>query len=243
MSRAGYDPFKAKWELYDLEKDFSQANDLAKDNPEKVEQLIALWWAEASKNNVLPLDWRGAERFSTQLTGKPTLAGDRTKFVYPGNFTGLPESSAPDLKNRSFTVSAKVDIKDNASGMIFTQGGNTGGWGFYMQDGTLFATHNFIDADRYTIKSSAKIPAGKSELKMTFTYESGKEFGKGGTVKLFQNAKQIGTGHVEKTAPFKFSFSEMQDIGLDTGTPIIETYETPFPFSGNIEEVTVELNQ
>ena len=130
--RGDYDPFKAKWELYNLDKDFSQAHDLVKESTAKLRELIALWWAEASKNKVLPLDWRGAERFSAKLTGKPNLAGDRKKFVYPGNFSGLPEAASPDLKNKSFTVSAKVDIKDGANGMIFTQGGNTGGWGLYM---------------------------------------------------------------------------------------------------------------
>jgi hypothetical protein len=118
------------WELYNLNEDFSQANDLAKENPDKLQELVALRWAEASKNKALPLDWRGAERFSAELTGKPNLAGDRKKFVYPGRFSGLPESAAPDLKNKSFSVAAEVDIKDRAKGMIFTQGGNTGGWAF-----------------------------------------------------------------------------------------------------------------
>jgi arylsulfatase len=236
-----YDPFKAKWELYNLDKDFSQGNDMAKQNPAKLEELVTLWWAEARANNGLPIDWRGAERFSGEITGKPNLAGGRKRFVYPGNFTGLPESAAPDLKNKSFSVSAKADIKDGANGVIFTQGGNTGGWGFYMKDGRLVAAHNFIDVKNYIVRSDQPVPAGKHELKMSFNYEGGKEMGKSGTVTLFVDGKPAGSGKIEQTTPFKYSLSESQDIGSDTGTPVVYDYQGAFPFQGKLDEVVVEL--
>lgn len=241
LERGGYDPFKAKWELYNLDKDFSQAKDVAKDNQAKLDELTALWWAEARANNALPLDWRGSERFSAELTGKPNLAGDRKKFVYPGNFTGLPEASSPDPKNKSFSVSAKADIKDGANGMIFTQGGNTGGWGFYMKDGKLVVAHNFIDVKSYIVRSDQPVPAGKRELKMTFTYEGGKEMGKSGTAALFVDGKPAGSGKIEQTTPFKYSLSENQDIGSDTGSAVVQDYTGAFPFQGQLDEVVVEL--
>ncbi|MBD9454681.1 arylsulfatase [Rhizobium sp. RHZ02] len=239
--RGEFDPLKAKWELYNLNEDFTQAKNVADQNPDKVQELSALWWAEASANKALPLDWRGAERFSGELTGKPNLAGGRTKFVYQGTLAGLPEASAPDLKNKSFSVGAKVEIGDNANGMIFTQGGNTGGWAFYLKDGKLVTAHNYIDAEHYAVSSDTPIPSGTHDLKMDFAYEGGKEFGKGGTVTLSLDGKQVGTGKIEKTTPFKYSLSENQDVGTDTGTPVTYDYKTPFSFGGKLNEVTVEI--
>jgi arylsulfatase len=239
--RGDFDPLKAKWELYDLNKDFSQAHDLADKNPDKLQELTALWWAEASSNKALPLDWRGAERFSAELTGKPNLSAGRTKFVYPGVLAGLPEASAPDLKNKSFSVSAKVQVGDRSNGMIFTQGGNTGGWAFYLKDGKLVTAHNYIDVERYLISSQTIVGPGPHELKMDFSYEGGKEVGRGGNVTLFIDGKQVGNGRVEKTTPYKYSLSENQDIGTDTGTPVSYDYQTPFNFEGKLEEVVVEI--
>ncbi|MEK1887784.1 MAG: sulfatase/phosphatase domain-containing protein [Phyllobacterium sp.] len=239
--RGDFDPLTAKWELYNLDEDFTQANNVADKNPEKLAELTALWWAQASANKALPLDWRGAERFSSELTGKPNLAAGRTKFVYPVPLAGLPEASAPDLKNKSFTVTAKVQIEDNASGMIFTQGGNTGGWAFYLKDGKLAAAHNYLDVEHYSVKSDGVVSAGEHELKMQFAYEGGDKPGQSGTVKLIVDGNQVGVGKIEKTTPFKYSLSENQDVGSDTGTPVTYDYRPPFKFGGKLEEVVVEL--
>jgi len=239
--RSGYDPFTAKWELYNLKEDFSQANDLAEQNPEKLRELEALWWAQASKYNVLPLDWRGAERFSAELTGKPNPSAGRTHFVYPYAISGLPEASAPDLKNKNFTITADAEIAENASGMIFTQGGNTAGWGFYMMDGQLYFTHNYIDLERFIIKSDSKVPAGKHVLKAVFEYKGGKDYGKNGTVTLFVDGAKVGQGDIQKTAPFRYSLDETQDIGMDGGTGVDNNYEPPFKFSGKLSNITIDL--
>ncbi|ODA66776.1 Arylsulfatase [Methyloligella halotolerans] len=241
--RGAFDPLKAKWELYNLDEDFSQARDLAAEDPDKLEELKALWWAEASANKALPLDWRGAERFSAEATGKPNLAGDRKRFTYEGVLAGLPESSAPDLKNKSFSVSAKVDVEDKANGMIFTQGGNTGGWAFYLKDGTLKAVHNYLDVEGYTVESDRPVPAGEHEVRMDFVYDGGQEMGKSGDVTLFIDGQPAGSGKIERTTPFKYSLSENQDIGTDTGTAVTTDYEAPFDFQGELEEVVVELKQ
>lgn len=239
--RGKFDPMTAKWELYNLNDDFSQAKDLASSNPAKLAELTALWWAEASSNKALPLDWRGAERFSAEFTGKPNLAGGRTRFVYAEPLVGLPESSAPDLKNKSFSITAKVKIDANANGMIFTQGGNTGGWAFYLKEGKLKVVHNFIDVAEYMVASDDSLAAGEHTLKMEFTYEGGKEMGKGGAVKLSADGKALGSGKIAKTTPFKYSLSENQDIGSDTGTPITYDYTPPFAFEGDLQEVVVNL--
>jgi arylsulfatase len=239
----GYDPLTAKWELYNLDDDFSQAHDIAAEHPEKLEELKALWWAQASINKALPLDWRGAERFSAELTGKPNLAAGRTRYVYPGYLAGLPEASAPDLKNKSFSVTAKAKTSSDTSGMIFTQGGNTGGWAFYMKDGKLVMAHNYLDVEHYLVRSEDVIAAGDHELRVEFSYEGGKEVGKSGTVRLSVDGHEVGSGKIERTTPFKYSLSENQDIGTDTGTPVTYDYQTPFNFDGVLEEVVVELSR
>ncbi|UTF58960.1 arylsulfatase [Gilvimarinus sp. DA14] len=241
--RNQFNPLEAEWELYNLDEDFSQANNLADENPEKLDEMIKLWWATAASNQVLPLDWRGSERFSAELMGKPNLAAGRSEFVYPKPLVGLPEASAPDLKGKSFTITAEVSIKDNASGMIFTQGGNTGGWGFYMLNGKLAATHNYIDIARYTATSDEPISAGDHKLMLKFEYDGKKgEVGKGGFLTLFVDGKRVATAEVKKTAPMKYSLSENQDIGTDTGTPVTYDYRTPFDFEGELKEVVVKLD-
>ncbi len=242
LTRAEFDPITAEWELYYLEEDFSQAKNVAKENPEKLEELKALWWARASANKALPLDWRGPERFSAELTGKPNLAGDRTSFTYRGRFSGLPEGSAPDVKNKTFSVTAKVQIKDRANGMIWTQGGNTGGWAFYLKGGKLYAAHNHLDVERYIVQSESQVPGGKRTLEMKFDYKGGNEMGGPGTVILLVDGKKVGSGNIEKTTPFKYSVSENQDIGTDTGTPITYDYQTPLNFEGRLEEVSIKLD-
>jgi arylsulfatase len=235
------------WELYNIDDDFSQPKDLAKQNPEKLAALEHLWWAEAARKNILPLDWRGADRFSGQLTGKPNLAAGRDRYVYRSGLTLLPEAAAPDLKNKSFTLSADVQLKQGDEGMLFTQGGFTGGWAFMVQNGKLVLVHNYIDLARYRVESSEPLPAGSVNLTAHFDYGGGKqlgignEMGQGGKVTLTANGKVIGSGEITKTAPFRYSLSEGQDIGRDEGTPVDNSYKPPFAFTGKILAFTVDL--
>ncbi|AYC32393.1 arylsulfatase [Pseudomonas cavernae] len=239
--RAKLDIDKTKWELYNLNKDFTQANDLAAQHPDKLKALQDLWWAEASRLSVLPLDPRGPERMSDQITGRPSLAAGRKSFVYDTPLVALPEGAAPDLKNKSFTITAEVEIpQEGASGMISTQGGFTAGWAFYLQQGKLVGAHNHIDFDHYRIVSTGTVPAGTVTLAMDFKYDGG-GMGKGGTLTLYANGKKIGEGHIEKTTPFKYSTFEGQDIGEDSGTPVELSYTPPFKFPGTINKLVVEL--
>jgi len=239
--RTSFDIDKAKWELYNIDQDFSQADDLAASNPGKLRALQDLWWAEAARNNILPLDWRGPERLSAELTGKPSLAAERTKFVYETPLAALPEAAAPDLKNKSFTITAEAEIPPTgAEGMIFTQGGFTGGWGFFMQQGKLIGLHNHVALESYRVASTEPVPVGKVALAMDFQYDGG-GIAKGGTITLLANGRKIGEGRIEKTTPFKYSLFEGQDIGEDAGSPIDFSYAPPFPFTGKLGRVTIEL--
>ena len=240
-TRTGYDPDKAKWELYRIDQDFSQADDLATKNPEKLKELVDLWWAEAARHDVLPLDWRSVERLSEQITGRPSLASDRKTFIYNTPLVALPEGSAPDLKNKSFTITAQVDIPPNGGdGMIFTQGGITAGWGFYLLKGKLVGLHNYIGLERYRAVSTENVPTGKVTLTFDFKYDGG-GMSKGGTITLLANGKKIAEARVDKTAGFKYSLYEGQDIGEDSGSPVDFDYTPPFKFNGKIEKVTVDL--
>jgi arylsulfatase len=240
-NRGDFDVDSVKWELYNIAQDFSQADDLAAANPEKLRALQDLWWAEAARNDILPLDWRGAERLSAELTGKPSLAGGRQTFVYDTPLAALPEAAAPDLKNKSFTITAEAEIPaGGAEGMILTQGGFTGGWGFYLQEGKLVGLHSYIALERYRVVSSEPVPTGEVTLALDFKSDGG-GMGKGGTLTLFANGKKIGEGRVEKTTPFKYSLFEGQDVGEDTGSPVDFSYKPPFKFTGRLGRVTVEL--
>lgn len=239
--REHFDPDKAPWELYKVDEDFSQARDLSQKYPEKLRELQDLWWVEASKYNVLPLDWRASERMSDELMGRPSVTRGISKFTYFEGLVGLPDSSAPSILNKSWTISAEIEISDTkAQGMIITQGGTGGGYGLYLRDGKPTFVYNFLSLERTTIASSQSLPTGKTTLTAEFSYDGG-GMGKGGTLKLLANGKQIAQGRIEKTIPIKMSVVEGLDIGLDMGSPVDFTYEMPFKFTGKIHQVTVEL--
>ena len=241
-NRGDFNPHTAKWELYNINEDFTQSKDLAASNPEKLAELKDLWWAEAARKQILPLDWRGAARFSGALTGKPNLAAGRDTYVYRTRLSGLPEAAAPDLKNKNFTLTADVTLKNDDEGMLYTQGGFTAGWAFMVQKGKLVLVHNYIDRARYRVESTEPLPTGKVKLAAHFEYGgTGKEMGKGGKVTLTANGKTIGTGQMERTAPYRYSLNETQDIGHDEGTPVDYTYKPPFRFTGEIEQLVVDL--
>ncbi len=237
-----YDPDKTKWELYDIEKDFSQATDLAEENPEKLRQLQDLWWVQAARYNVLPLDWRAVERLNAELQGRPTLGGkSKTRTYYPGQ-VGLPNEASPPLLNKSWTITADIEVSDQADGMIVTQGGITGGYGLYLREGKPTFVYNYLDVERYTVAGRDALPTGGVKLVVDFAYD-GKdgERGKGGTVTISANGNKVAEGTLPRTIPIQFSLSEGMDIGEDVGSAVDFTYKPPFTFTGNIDKVTMEL--
>jgi arylsulfatase A-like enzyme len=238
--RGAFDPDKQKWELYNIDEDFSQANDLAQANPEKLRQLQDLWWVEAAKYNVLPLDWRGVERFDSEAMGRPSLIAGRNKLEYFPGMVALPLGSAPPMLNKSWTITADIEVPDGGNGMIVTEGGIEGGFGLYLRDGKPTFVYNFLGVDRPTFAAKDPLPKGKTKLVVNFAYDGGGR-GKGGTVTMTANGNKIAEGRLERTVPVQFSLGEGLDIGLDSGSAVDFTYKLPFKFTGTIEKVEIDL--
>jgi arylsulfatase len=231
------------WELYDTQADFSLANDLAAKNPEKLKELQDLFLKEAVKYNVLPLDDRLTERFVAALVGRPDLMAGRTSLTVYDGMKGMSENVFINLKNRSHTITAEVEIpKKGANGVILAQAGRFGGWSFYLKDGKPTYTYNWLGLERYTVAATQAVPAGKATIRFEFAYDGG-GLGKGGTGTIFVNGKQVATGRIEKTQFAVFSADEGADVGADEGTPVTEAYKVPFEFTGKIAKVTIELKE
>jgi arylsulfatase A-like enzyme len=234
---AGVDVDDEPWELYNIEDDFSEAKDLAKANPKKLRELQAMFWIEAAKYQVLPIDDRTAARLLANP--QPQVAPGRTKATfYPGIV--LTEAVAPNTKNRSFAITAFVNLaKPGAEGVLVAQGGRFGGYTLYIRNGKLIWHFNFLNSDRYTITSSVDVPLGKSQLRYEFT-AAGDANGSG-TGKLFINDQQVGEGQIGRTPRGILSLDETFNVGMDIATPVSEDYQSPFRFTGGLEKVTVDL--
>ena len=231
-----------KWELYHVEEDFSQANDLAASNPEKLAEMQKLFMKEAVKYNVLPLDDRVYERFNAAIAGRPELMGDRTSLTLYEGMTGIMENAFLNVKNRSHSITAEVDIpKGGGEGVILCQGGRFAGWSLYMKDGKPSYVHNWVGKERYTITAPRRVPSGKATIRYEFAYDGG-DPGSGGTGTIFVNGEKVAEGRIDKTTPFLFSADETADVGVDEATPVTEEYaQRGNEFNGQIDKVTVEL--
>ena len=231
------------WELYDTRTDFSLANDLAAKNPGKLKELQDLFLKEAVKYSVLPLDDRLTERFVAALVGRPDLMAGRTSLTVYDGMKGMSENVFINLKNKSHTITAEVEIpKNGADGVILAQAGRFGGWSFYLKDGKPTYTYNWLGLQRYTVAGTQAVPAGKATLRFDFAYDGG-GLGKGGTGTLFVNGKEVAKGRIEKTQFAVFSADEGADVGADEGTPVTEDYKVPFKFSGKIDKVTIDYKE
>jgi arylsulfatase A-like enzyme len=240
-TRDEFDPDKAKWELYKVDEDFSQANDLADKHPDKLRQLQDLWWVEAAKYSVLPLDWRAGIRLNSEAMGRPSLIAGRTKMTYYPGTIGLPDGASPPMINKSWTITADIEVPDGtAEGMVVTQGGLEGGYGLYLRDGKPTFVYNYLSIDRPTFAAEDPLPKGKTKLIVDFVYDGGGP-GKGGAITMSANGKKIVEARLERTIPIQLSLGEGLDIGMDVGSAVDFTYKLPFAFTGKIEKVTVEL--
>lgn len=236
-----WSPDQQVWELYKLDHDFSQANDLAKAHPEKLRELQDLWWAEAAKYDVLPLDWRATIRMNAELMGRPSLVGQRTTAVYHEGMIALPGAACLPMLNKSWTITAEVELSDDkAEGMIVTQGGSEGGYGLYLRQGRPVFVYNYLGMDRPTLTGEKPLPKGKATLVVDFAYDGG-GMGKGGKLTLKANGAKVAEGRIERSVPIQFAIFEGLDVGMDTGSAVDFTYELPFVFTGKIRQVTVEI--
>jgi arylsulfatase len=241
----GADPDDFKWELYHVAEDFSQANNVADQNPDKLKELQAIFDQEARKYHVYPLDATFAERADVSI--RPSLTRGRTTFTYYPGTIRVPEGAAPDTKNKDFTLTAEVEIPDNgADGVIITQGGRFGGWGLLLMGGKPEFDYAFSNQKehKYRVASEEKLAPGKHTLQLAFKYD-GPGYAKGGTGTLSVDGKQVAQGKIERTIPVRFSLDETLDVGMDTGTPVVESYvdKMPFKFTGVLNKVVVELGK
>jgi arylsulfatase len=233
-----------KWELYDTRNDFSLANDLAAENPAKLKGLQDLFMKEAVKYRVLPVDDRFLERINAKLVGRPDLMGDRTSLTLHAGMKGMSENVFLNMKNRSFTITADVEIQAGGSnGVILAQGGRFGGWSLYFKGGKPIYAYNFLGLQRYTVAAAQAVPAGKTTIRFEFAYDGG-GLAKGGLGTIYVNDRKVAEGRVEHTQPMIFSADETADVGEDDATPVTEDYKAyDNKFTGKILKVTVDVKE
>jgi hypothetical protein len=238
-----------KWELYNVQEDPTEFNDLAANMPDKLKQLQDVFYAEAKKYDVLPLDNSSLTRWNTPRPS-PTLG--RTFFRYSGELAGIPASAAPSILNKSYTISAEVEIpKDGAEGMIVTQGGRFGGYGLYLTKGKFgfgrgkpVFLYNLLDL-KITTWEGPTLSPGKHTIVFDFKYDGG-GIGKGGTGILSVDGKEVARNSLEHTTPVTFPEDETFDVGRDTRTPVARAeyrYDVPFKFTGTLDQLTFKLGQ
>jgi len=231
-----------KWELYNIDEDFSQANDLAAGNPAKLKELQDIFEKEAIKNHVYPIDDRRVERFDASLAGRPDLMGPRTSLTLYEGMRGIMENAFINVKGRSYTVTAEIEVPaTGANGVIIAQAGRFGGWSLYMKGGRAHYVYNFGGLERYTASSKAVLAPGKHTIRYEFDYDGGAP-GSGGKGRLLVDGQLAGEVRVVHTMPFAFSGDEGVDVGEDDETPVTEEYaEGNNRFTGRILKVTVEM--
>jgi arylsulfatase len=238
-----------KWELYNVEKDYSENNDLAAKMPDKLKEMQALFLSEAAKYQVLPLDNDG---FVRMLTPRPSAVAGKAEFTYTGVNPGIPFGNAPNILNKDYTITAEITIPEGgAEGMIVTLGGRFGGYAMYLLNGKPVLNYNLLDLERFRWEGGIggkigddlfgkALKPGKHTLVFDFKYD-GPGPGKGGTGVFTVDGKEMARKTIEHTIPLIMTIDENFDIGLDSGTGVDDSYELPFAFTGTIDRLTFKL--
>lgn len=228
------------WELY-APDDWTQARNIAQENPDMLKELQRLFLIEAVKHNVLPMDDRRVERFNSDMAGRPTLVQGKTQLLF-GGMKRLSEASILNLKNKSHSVTAEIVVPaKGAQGVIIAQGGAFGGWSLYAHQGKLKYCYNFAGLQRFYAQGEADLPAGMHQVRMEFAYDGG-GLAKGGNITLYLDGANIGNGRVQVTMPMIFSGDETTDLGGETGTPVSEDYGVRGnEFSGTVNWVQLDI--
>ena len=250
---ANPDPLNnVEWELYNLNDDYSQVTDVAAQNPDKVAALKQVFYEEAKKYNVLPLDASVAARI---VAPRPNITAGRSEFVYTTPMVGLPQGDSPLLLNTSYTVTAEIEVPEGgAEGVILTSGGRFGGYGFYLLQGKPVWTWNMVDLKRIKWQGPDALSPGKHTLVFDFKYDglgagtlAFNDFsgvGRPGTGTLSVDGTVVATQTMEQTLPMILQWDESFDIGSDTLTSVDETdYQTPFPLTAKLDRLTVKLDR
>jgi arylsulfatase A-like enzyme len=229
------------WELYGPD-DWTQAHDLAKENPDKLAELQRLWLIEAVKYNVVPLDDRSFERINPDIAGRPQLIRGNSQLLFSG--MRVSENCVVNVKNKSHSVTAQLVVPESgAGGVIVTQGGMVGGWSLYAHEGRLKYCYNFFGIQHFMVTADQPIPAGEHQVRMEFAYDGG-GLAKGGDVTLYYDGRPEGKGRVEITQPMAFSADEACDVGADTGSPASPDYgASGNKFIGEIKWVQIDIGE
>jgi arylsulfatase A-like enzyme len=230
-----------RWELYDTRADWSQAHDVSAEHPDVLHELQRLWFIEAVKYDVLPLDDRGMERGLPEIAGRPTLLKGTSQLLFRG-MGRLSESSVLNIKNRSHSVTAELEVPDaGAAGVIVAQGGSIGGWSLYAKDGRLRYCYNLFGLQRFYVDGDRPLPAGRHQVRMEFHYDGG-GMGKGGDVLLFLDGDKVGGGRVGATAAIIFSADDTCDVGMEGGALVTTDYGRDNAFTGKVRWVQIDLD-
>jgi arylsulfatase len=245
------DPASYPYELYDTTKDWTQCDDVASKYPDKLKELERLFWTEAAKYQVLPLD----ASFATRVVApRPNLSAGRTQFTWRGPVTGTPNGDAPSILDASYHFTAEVEIPEGgAEGMIVTQGGRFGGYGFYVLKNKPVFLYNFLDLQRVSWEGQDALSPGKHTLEFDFKYDgmgmgtlaynSASGIGHGGTGVLKVDGSELARQTMPHTIPLIIQWDENFDIGADTGTPVSNDYQVPFPFTGKLVKLTLNIDR
>jgi len=230
------------WELYHVEKDPAEVHDLSKKHPEKLQEMIGRWYAEAGKYDVFPIDGSIMQRMSQ---ARPQLTADRTTFKFYQGASEMPAGTSPPLYNRPYLITTEVEIpKGGAEGVLFAQGGLTGGYTLFIKDKKLHYVHNFLGMNEYAVVSDKDVPEGKLTIRFEFETTGKPDRSKGegapGTGKLFFNDTLAGSGKIDRTVG-NFYGEEGASCGYDFGETVSKEYESPFPFTGKINSLKVDM--
>jgi arylsulfatase len=232
------------WELYNLEDDFAETNNLAEKERERLIAMIGMWYVEAGKYNVLPIDSRGTLRFADP---RPQIAVDRKQYIYYPGTQMVPTNSTPRLVNVPHSVSVHASVpKRGVEGTLFSMGGNDGGFSFYVQDGKLTYGYNYVSDQRFKVQSDRAIPQGDHIFSFEFTPKGKPDIARGkgvaANLKLFIDGKPAGSGDLPVTIPLSLGLSAGASVGADAGSPVMMDYKPPFTFTGTVKKVLVDVS-
>ena len=232
------------WELYNLSEDPAETKNLAETHRDKLIEMIALWYAQAGKYNVFPLDSRGVLRFADE---RPQLTQERTNYVYFPHTQAVPENAAVKVLNRAHSVTADVEIqKGGAEGVLLSHGGNVGGYSLFIQDKKLHYVHNYVGVQEFRITSQEEVPAGRVVLRFEFEPTGKPDIAQGkgaaGRGQLYINGKLVGQGDIPVTVPLVLGLGAGLAVGRNAGSAVSKLYPLPFEFTGKIHKVTVDVS-
>jgi hypothetical protein len=232
------------WELYNLNEDFAETNNLAEKEKARLIAMIGMWYNEAGKYNVLPIDSRGTARIAEE---RPQIAVNRNRYIFFPGTQAIPAAAAPKILNRAYSITAEVNVPNKgAEGVLLSMGGNDGGISLYVQEGKLCFVHNYVAVNYFYVKSKDAIPAGRHFLSMEFepTGKPDVKNGKGtpGVVKLLVDGKEVGRGELPFTTPLRLAQGGAMIVGADSGASVTPDYKPPFRFNGAIKRVIVDVS-